>query len=203
MQLNMPKQMRVNPAICDAPSNRPARLFVLLVEADADSLLRRANLLVDSGYRVETASRLPELFSLRSTAIRLAVVSDGPGSAGLRSTAETVCRQWPLARILILGAGRRVLDGALYDEAVDRRIQDDDLLAILKRLSAYRQRHRVEVFHFDGGEAQNGDTHDRDSLGPRPNPPESDPTKMPGYDSEEKNETQDLPAEERKSRRPQ
>lgn len=201
----MPQQIPVNPVLCDALSNRPVQLSILLVEADADSLLGHAAFLGDSGYQVEATSKLPELFDLRSRAIRLAVLSDSLGSAGLRSAAETIRRQWPLARILILGAGQRVLDDPLYDEAVDRRIHDDDLLAMLEKLSAYPRGHRVEVFRVYGGKTESGETHDNDPLiqNPRPIPLESDPTKMPGYDSEEKNEPEDLPAEERQSWRPQ
>jgi hypothetical protein len=91
------------------------------------------------------ASTRNEVFELCSIAIHLAVLSDSLGKSSLRGVAENLRRQWPRARILILGAPQTVLDDPLYDEAVDRRISPEDLLAALVKLSTSRSNCRGEV----------------------------------------------------------
>jgi hypothetical protein len=126
-------------------------------------------------------------------AIQLVVLSDSLGSSGLRSLAEDVRRQWPLARVLIIGAAQFVLDDPLYDEAVERRISSADLLAALIKLSCYSFSQRVEVFRLNPGSIIQ---EERFEHSYRPAPVESDPTKHSDYDTETKEEPQDLPAEE-------
>jgi CheY-like chemotaxis protein len=177
---------------------RSSRLRLLLAETNADSLLRLALLLSNSGYRVATASTRNEVFDLRSLAIHLAILSDSLGKSSLRGAAENVRRQWPRARILILGTAQTLLDDPLYDEAVDRRISPEDLLSTLVKLSAYPWNFRAEVSRCNGGADHVGTSEPNH----QPAPLESDPTKAPGQDSEPKAEPQDLPAEERRNWRP-
>jgi hypothetical protein len=96
---------------------------------------------------------------------------------------------------LILGAAQTALDDPLYDEAVDRRISPEDLLAALVKLSTSRWNCRGEVARCNG----NADHEGSSKPNYQPVPLESDPTKEPGYDLERKAEPQDLPAEERRN----
>jgi hypothetical protein len=127
--------------------------------------------------------------------MHLAVLSDSLGSIGLRNVAEDVRRQWPLARVLIIGAAQVVLDDPLYDEAVERRISSADLLVALTNLSAFSSNQRVEIFRQTYGSIRHEDVFKRSRT---PVPVESDPTKNPGYGTEAKEKPQDLPADERK-----
>ena len=174
------------------------RTRLLLAEGCAESDSSRNLLLSASGFRVERASTRSEIFELRLIAIHLAVLSDSLGALILRGVAEDVRRQWPLARVLIIGRAEAVLDDPLYDEAVDRRISPEDLLSTLVKVSAYRCNFRGEVSRCNGGADHAGSSEPNN----QPVPPESDPTKVPGHDSEQKAEPQDLPAEERRDWRP-
>ena len=176
-------------------SERSSRLRLLLADANVDSLSSRALSLSNSGYRVVIASTRNEVFDLCSIAIHLAVLSDSLGKSSLRGVAEDLRRQWPRARILILGAAQTALDDPLYDEAVDRRISPEDLLAALVKLSTSRWNCRGEVARCNG----NADHEGSSKPNYQPVPLESDPTKEPGYDLERKAEPQDLPAEERRN----
>jgi len=185
---NLPRQLTIVP-------NRPLRTRLLLAEADAEPLSMRTLQLSNSGYHVATASTRKQVFDLRFVAMHLAVLSDSLGSIGLRNLAEDVRRQWPLARVLIIGAAQVVLDDPLYDEAVERRISTSDLLAALTKLSAYSSNQRVEIFRQTLG----GIDYEKDlERARKPVPVESDPTKERGHDSEAQEEPQDLPADERK-----
>jgi hypothetical protein len=127
--------------------------------------------------------------------MHLAVLSDTLGSSGLRSLAQDVRRQWPLARVLIIGAAQVALDDPLYDEAVERRVSSTDFLAALTKLSAYSSSQRMDVFrpHPTNTNLNEALLHHRETV-----PAESDPTKDPGYDTEAKVVPRDLPAEERR-----
>jgi len=175
--------------------NRPLRASLLLSEAHADSLSTRTLLLSDSGYHVATASTRKQIFDLRFAAIHLAVLSDSLGPLGLRGAAEDVRRQWPLARVLIIGAAQVVLDDPLYDDAVDRRISAPDLLLTLTKMAAYPFSHRVEVWSLNSGSV---DLEDAFKSKRKVVPVESDPTKDPRNYEGPRNEPEDLPAEERR-----
>jgi len=171
----------------------PLRTRLLLAEARAEALSTRTLLLSNSGYQVATASTRKEFVDLRSSTIQLVVLSDSLGCLGLRSLAEDVRRQWPLARILIIGAAQVALDDPLYDEAVERRISSADLLATLTKLSAYTLNRRIEVFRPNPGSVPHEEAFEQNR---RYVPAESDPTKEPGYGPEAIPEPRDLPTEE-------
>jgi hypothetical protein len=71
-------------------------------------------------YCVTPAFSQSEIFALRETkAIALAILSDRLGPSILAGVAQTVRKQWPLARILILGRPGSLLEDHLYDEEAD------------------------------------------------------------------------------------
>jgi hypothetical protein len=85
------------------------------------------------------------------------------------------------------------LDDPLYDEEVKREVSPADLLAALARLVATSSKNAVDVSPLNRGSVSREEVfeHNRKSV-----PAESDPTKNPDYDTEEKEEAQDLPADE-------
>jgi len=109
---------------------------VLLVEPDLEMLAARTLLLSKSNYIVAPAGSYCEIFGLRSDiGFRLAVLSDTLGELALRAAAEFIRRQWPSARVLILGNARAALEDHLYDEVVNHRFQPKEFLDTLARLS--------------------------------------------------------------------
>jgi hypothetical protein len=125
----------VNPTIPNNPADKFTHLRVLLVEPDLEELAALSLLLSRSNYTVAPDSSYREIFGLRSKiGFRLAVLNDSLGELALRAAAEFVRRQWPSARILILGNARAALEDYLYDEVVNHRIQSKELLDTLARL---------------------------------------------------------------------
>lgn len=93
---------------------------ILLVEPDITLLTAEVLLLSRLNYCVTPAFSQSEIFALRETkAIALAILSDRLGPSILAGVAQTVRKQWPLARILILGRPGCLLEDHLYDEEAD------------------------------------------------------------------------------------
>ena len=112
------------------------RRQVLLVEPDTAVLSARTILLRNSNYCVSSALSDRELFALRhKKVVALAILSASLGCRSLRASAEVVRRQWPLARILILGRSAFRLEDHLYDEQIDLSQEPKQLLGALDRLS--------------------------------------------------------------------
>jgi hypothetical protein len=108
---------------------------ILIVEPDRDALADRALLLSSSNYSVFTAGSYREIFGLRDRQdLYIAVLSDTLGGLELRYSAEYVRWHWPFIRILVLGIACAALEDNLYDEAVDQRVQPNELLDTLARL---------------------------------------------------------------------
>lgn len=124
---------QVNPNNSSEKFTRPR---ILLVEPDLDVLVDRTLLLSRSNYTVAPASSYREIFGLRSEiGFDLAILNDNLGELALRAAAEFVRRQWPPARILILGNAQATLEDSLYDEIVKHRIEPAELLDTLARMS--------------------------------------------------------------------
>jgi hypothetical protein len=105
------------------------------VEPDSGVLSAKALLLTKANYCVTPATGLADLFSLRDTrAFALAILSDRLGRHLLGTVAETVRRQWPRIRILILGQVPIALEDYLYDEHICRSSDPQQVLADLERL---------------------------------------------------------------------
>jgi DNA-binding response OmpR family regulator len=108
---------------------------ILLVEPDITLLNAEALLLTNSNYSVTPAFSQREIFALRETkAIALAILSDCFGARLLSAIAKTVRKQWPRARILILGRAGSFLEDHLYDEQIDHPSDPKQLLEDLERL---------------------------------------------------------------------
>jgi hypothetical protein len=108
---------------------------VLAVEPDLAVLHAKSLLLTEANYCVTKASSDRELFLLRDTKpVALAILSDRLGQRLLAAVAETVRRQWPRTRILILGQAPQALEDYLYDEQIDRTSGSQQVLADLETL---------------------------------------------------------------------
>lgn len=177
----------------------PFTLGLLLAEANAESLSRRSRLFSQAGYKVTAVSGYQEICALRVKSIRIAVISNSLTSTYLRLTAQIVRRQWPLAHILIIGPASDVLDDALYEEAVDRRITDEHLLTTVLLLWSHLARYSSQsssAKEIDMNPSGEPDSRNRWS------PVESDPSKAPRETENEGEDFPDYPAGERRGSRP-
>jgi len=108
---------------------------VLAVEPDIAVLHAKSLLLTKADYCVTRASSDREVFSLRGAKpVALAILSDHLGQRLLGTVAETIRRQWPRTRILILGQVPMVLEDYLYDEQIYRSSDPRQVLADLESL---------------------------------------------------------------------
>jgi hypothetical protein len=123
---------------------------ILAVEPDFSVLNAKSLLLTKANYRVTRATSERELFTLQGTrAVALAILSDHLGQRLLGTVAETVRRQWPRARILILGQAPRMLEDYLYDERIDRSPNPKQVLADLEQLYKGMWNRRTNAIDWD------------------------------------------------------
>jgi len=135
------------------------RSELLLIEPAPTVLSSRTIMLNQSGYRITAAVSYKEVVCLRGTKVHLAVVSASLCPDNLRAITEIIRGQWTSARILVVGDAAPVLEDQLYDEAIDSRSSSEELLAALRKLSAFPT--------GNGGDASSAD---RGFLRPRPPP---------------------------------
>jgi len=108
---------------------------ILAVEPDLAVLNAKSVLLTQANYSVTPATNDGDLFSLQTTkAFALAILSDRLGKRLLGAVAQIVRKQWPRARILIMGEVPRMLEDYLYDEQIFRSSDPQQVLADLERL---------------------------------------------------------------------
>ena len=112
------------------------KLSVLLVEPAMIPRSDRERLLSAADYCVTTVRDVREMFDLRfEKVVAFAVLNDLLGPFGLRAAAESVRRQWPLAKILIIGCAVPALEDHLYDEAISHRLEETEFIDMLQMLS--------------------------------------------------------------------
>ena len=103
-----------------------------------------------SNYCVTPAFSQAEIFALRETkAIALAILSDHLGPRILASVAQTVRKQWPLARILIHGRPASVLEDHLYDEEMSRSSDPKKLIEDVETLYTGSWNQRSHTLDWD------------------------------------------------------
>ncbi len=109
---------------------------VLLIDPLVAYRPEHSLLLASEDYTVTAICDYRELFTLARTKVfRVALLSDALDRLTLRSAAELVRKQWPRTRIVVLGRAPAVLDDPLYDEALVRPFQAEDLVHLVFRLS--------------------------------------------------------------------
>jgi hypothetical protein len=85
---------------------------------------------------VTTVIDVREMFELRfEKPVAFAILNDLLGPFGLRAAAESVRRQWPLAKILVIGCAVPTLEDHLYDETISHRHEEDGILEVLHMLT--------------------------------------------------------------------
>ena len=125
---------------------------VLLVEPAMVPRSKREELLSTAKYCVTAVSDIHDVIVLRvERPIAVAVLSDVLGSLRLRVAAESVRRQWPEAKILILGCGGPALEDQLYDEVVSHWHEATALLEVLQVLAENRWTKSMSADHAAWG----------------------------------------------------
>ena len=109
---------------------------VLLVEPAMIPRSDRERLLKAANYCVTTVLDVREMFELRfEKPVAFAVLNDLLGPFGLRAAAESVRRQWPLAKILVIGCAVPTLEDHLYDETITHRQEESGFLDVFQMLT--------------------------------------------------------------------
>jgi DNA-binding response OmpR family regulator len=123
---------------------------ILLVEPDITLLTAEAVFLTNSNYSVTPTFSQREIFALRETkAIALAILSDCLGARLLSAIAQTVRKQWPRARILILGRAGSFLEDHLYDGQIDHPSDPRQLLDDIESLYEDSWNQRTHTLDWD------------------------------------------------------
>ena len=115
----------------------PARLNIVLIEPIAAFLPDHRFLLSNDRYRVTCVRDTRELCLLRTQeSFALALISDALGQVELDDAARSVRKQWPAARILVLGQAAVVLEDYLYEEALPHSCDQQELCDTLNGMSS-------------------------------------------------------------------
>ena len=97
----------------------------------------------NESYRVTSVRDLRELASLGTEeSFAVALISDALGRVAFVDAARSVRKDWPTARILILGRAAVVLEDYLYDEALPHSCRQQELCDTLNRMSSQRTQGR-------------------------------------------------------------
>ncbi len=123
--------------VCQTSNRSEAeKCNLLLVEPAMIPLSDRERVLNAANYGVTAVLNVREMVGLRfEEPIAFVVLNDLLGPLGLRAAAEVVRRQWPIAKILIVGSAAPTLEDHLYDEAISHRYEDSGLLDALQILA--------------------------------------------------------------------
>jgi hypothetical protein len=131
-----------DPSLVPLPATRPK---LVLVEPDTIRPTDCASRTLEERYCVTVVKDVRELFLLRDgEPFLFALLSDHLGSFQLVAAAHSVRRQWPDARILVLGEAARMLEDHLYDDVIGHSCKQEDLFASLTKLSCNPWRQRAE-----------------------------------------------------------
>jgi hypothetical protein len=94
------------------------KLCVLVAKRTASLLQDAALTSLFHSYRVELFQNPFDLFVSKSTPISYALLCASAGCSLLAAEAHIIRKQWPMARILVLGLAPLDLDDNLYDDSV-------------------------------------------------------------------------------------
>jgi hypothetical protein len=125
-----------------------------------------------ANYCVTAVRDVREMFDLRfEKPVAFAVLNDLLGPFGLRAAAESVRRQWPLAKIVVIGCAVPALEDHLYDEAISHRLEETGFIDVLQMLAKNSRNYRRMAVPIE----------------------ESDPAKNRRRESESANSSYDVP----------
>ena len=109
---------------------------ILIVEPHEGLLAARSMLLGAAGRNAD----LPVVSELQGSGecnVAFALLSESLGYAVLSQTARLIRKNWPRARILIIGRSRAAIDDQLYDARIEQPPRPEELLAALLMLAEY------------------------------------------------------------------
>jgi hypothetical protein len=116
-----------------------AKLRLVLIEPMGASIPDLRFLESHQSYHVTSVRNALELALLGSAeSFAIAIVSDTLGRVGFIDAARSVRKQWPAARILVLGRAAIVLEDHLYDDALPHSCGQQKLCDTLNRMSRQR-----------------------------------------------------------------
>jgi hypothetical protein len=117
----------------------PERLGLVLIEPIDASFPDHRFLASNESYRVTSVRDTRELALLGAAeSFAIALISDTLGRVGFVDAANSVRKQWPTARILVLGRAAVVLEDHLYDDALPHSCGQQELCDTLNRMSRQR-----------------------------------------------------------------
>jgi hypothetical protein len=124
----------------------PSRPSVILISPTINLLSDSRYLMLDDNYRVTAVGDLRELSLVRdSESFALAVISDTLGGTELVKATRLVRKQWPTARILVLGHAAIALEDSLYDDVLPHSSGEQKVCDILTRMSTQRTYGRLFI----------------------------------------------------------
>jgi hypothetical protein len=127
---NAPEDLAMRKLLSEGSINVPAvfqgntgqhksdRISVLVARRTASRLQDAALTSLFHSYRVELFQDPFDLFASRSNPISYALLCASAGWSLLAAEAYIIRKQWPLARIMLLGSAPRELEDHLYDETL-------------------------------------------------------------------------------------
>jgi hypothetical protein len=117
----------------------PAKLGLVLIEPIDASFPDHRFLVSNESYRITSVRDTRELALLGAAeSFAVALISDTLGRINFVAAARSVRKQWPTARILILGRATVVLEDYLYDEALPHSCGQQELCDTLSRMTRQR-----------------------------------------------------------------
>ncbi len=124
----------------------PAKLGLVLIEPIGACFPDHRFLVANQSYQVTSVRDTRELALLGAAEpFAIALISDTLGRVGFIDAARSVRKQWPTARILVLGRAAVVLDDHLYDDALAHSCGEQELYDTLNRMSRQRVQGRLFI----------------------------------------------------------
>jgi hypothetical protein len=101
-----------------AAGHKPVRTPVLVARRAASLLSDDALTSLFHSYRVEIFQNPFDLFASQSTQPSYVLLCASAGCSLLAAEARSIRKQWPLARIMLLGSAPQELEDHLYDDSI-------------------------------------------------------------------------------------
>ena len=167
---------------------------ILLVDPEPVFLAAKAQLLIAANHYVAVSNDQAAESELCTVEVRVAILSQTLGSETLAMQAQQIRLSWPDAFILLFANDTVILEDWLYDDSISARCRPEELLSLLHFLQA-RPRGRAMKARARIGSVPFG-LFGSGWMLLRSVPHESDPTKEPAPETDEKPSGRDVPGDE-------